>query len=78
MIVHLELANHPVLHVWGHHHPVPGGVRELGALGGDALGHGAPGPVVADHAGVVRRLELGDAGHDDALVVAWKVALMDK
>ena len=35
---HLELANHAVLHVGGHHHPVPGGVRELCALGRDAAG----------------------------------------
>ena len=76
MFPHLELANHPVVHVGGHHHPVPGGVRQLGALGGDALGHRAPGPIVADQAGVVTRLELGDAGHAHALIMAWnKVSL---
>ena len=35
---HLKLADHAVLHVGGHHHPVPGGVRELSALGRDAAG----------------------------------------
>ena len=66
----LELADHPVLHVGGHDHPVPGGVGQLRALGGDALGHAGPGPVVADHAGVVAGLELGHARHAHALVVA--------
>ena len=68
---HLELADHAVLHVGGHHHPIPGGVRQLSALGGDALGHGAPGSVVAHEAGVGARLELGDAGHGHTLVMAW-------
>ena len=47
------------------------GVRQLRALGGDALGHGAPRPVVADQARVVAGLELGDAGHGHTLVMAW-------
>ena len=66
----LELADHPVVQVGGHDHPVPGGVRQLRALGGDTSGHVGPGPVVADHAGVVAGLELGHAGHTHTLVVA--------
>ena len=63
MIVHLELANHPVLHVWGHHHPVPGGVRELGALGRDTLGDDVPCSVMTDHTPIVTGLELRDTPH---------------
>ena len=39
-----------MVHVGRHHHPVPRGVRELGALGWDALGDVVPGPIVTDHA----------------------------
>ena len=60
---HLKLADHAVLHVGGHHHPVPRGVRELRALGWDTLGDGGPGPIVTDHTGVVTGLELGDTPH---------------
>ena len=67
----LELPHHAVLHVGRHHHPVPGGVRELRALGRDTLGDTVPGPVVADRAAVVAGLELRDAGHCQGLVVTW-------
>ena len=65
----LKLAHHAVVHVGRHHHPVPGGVRELGALGGDTLGNTAPGPIVTDCAPIVTRLELGHAAHCQRLVV---------
>ena len=65
----LELAHHAVVHVGRHHHPVPRGVRELRALGGDALGNSVPGPIVTHCAPVVTRLELRDAGHTQGLVV---------
>ena len=65
----LELAHHAVVHVGRHHHPVPRGVRELRALGGDTLGDTVPGPVVADRAAIVAGLELRDAGHSQGLVV---------
>ena len=68
---HLELADHAVLHVGGHHHPVPGGVWELSALGRDALGHSAPGAIITHQAGVGAGLELGDTGHRHTLIVAW-------
>ena len=61
--VDLELADHAVVHVGRHHHPVPGGVRELRALGRDTLGEEVPGAVMADHAAVVTGLELGDTPH---------------
>ena len=69
LLLHLELPDHPVLQVGGHHHPVPRGVRELRALGGDALGNSVPGPVVTHCAPVVTGLELRDAGHTQGLVV---------
>ena len=65
----LELAHHPVVHVGRHHHPVPGGVRELPALGRDTLGDRVPGPVVTHRAAVVTRLELRHAAHCQGLVV---------
>ena len=52
-----------MVEVRGHHHPVPGGVGQLRALGRDALGHRAPGAVLAHRATVSRRLELGQALH---------------
>ena len=68
--VDLELADHAVVHVGRHHHPVPGGVRELRALGWDTLGNTVPCSVVTHRAAVVIRLELRDAGHSQGLVVA--------
>ena len=65
----LELAHHPVVHVGGDHHPVPGGVRQLRALGRDTPGQPGPGPVVTDHTGVVAWLELGHTGHCHTLVM---------
>ena len=47
-----------MLEVGGHHHPVPGGVGELRALGGDTVGEGGPAAVPADDAAVVTGLEL--------------------
>ncbi len=44
-------------------HAVAGRIRQLGALGGNALGHGAPGAVVTHRATVSGRLELGQALH---------------
>ncbi len=44
-------------------HAVAGRIRQLGALGGNALGHGAPGAVVAHRASVSSWLELGQALH---------------
>ena len=65
----LELAHHAVVHVGRHHHPVPRGVRELGALGWDTLGHTAPGPIITDTAPIVTGLELRHAAHCQRLVV---------
>ena len=62
----------------GHHdHPVSWRCRNLFTPSGDTARARAPGPVVADHAGVVRGLELRDAGHDDALVMAWKKKIIE-
>ena len=52
-----------MLEVGGHHHPVPGGVRQLRALGRDTLGQTGPGAIVTDAASIVTGLELGDTGH---------------
>ena len=73
-----------MVEVGRHHHPVPGGRRQLRALhtrhsllaspalgvavtrlGRDALRHQAPGPVVADRAGVGVQLELETPVHND-------------
>ena len=59
-----------MVQVGGHNHPIPGGIRQLGALGGDALGHPGPGPIVADNTGVVAGLKLGHTRYTDTLVVA--------
>ena len=59
-----------MLEVGGHHHPVPGGVRQLRALGRDTLGQTGPRPVVAHRAAVVVGLELGDTGDLHGLIVA--------
>jgi hypothetical protein len=59
----LETADHAVIQIGRHDHAVAGRIRQLGALGGNALGHRAPGTVVAHRAAVSRRLELGQALH---------------
>ena len=69
LLLHLELPDHPVLQVGGHHHPVPRGVRELLALGRDAGREVGPGPVGADRGPVVTGLELCDTVESDLLTV---------
>ncbi len=59
----LETADHAVIQIGRHNHAVARRIRKLGALGGNALGHGAPGPVVAHRATVSSWLELGQALH---------------
>ncbi len=59
----LESADHAVIQIGRDDHAVAGRIRQLGALCGNALGHRAPGAVVAHSAAVSSWLELGQALH---------------
>ena len=60
LLLHLELSDHPVLEVGGHHHPVPRSIRELCALSRDTLGQIGPSTIVTNTADIVTGLELRD------------------
>ena len=69
LLLHLELPDHPVLQVGGHHHPVPRSIRELCALSRDTLGQIGPSTIVTNTADIVTGLELGDTVESDLLTV---------